>query len=48
MMGERANCRGATRGGLAAPLPLLVVFGLFLAAIGYLVAASLTRRSAPV
>ena len=31
-----------------APLPLLVVFGLFLAAIGYLVAASLTRRSAPV
>lgn len=31
-----------------APLPLLIVFGLFLAAIGYLVAASLTRRSAPV
>lgn len=31
-----------------APLPLLVVFGLFLAAIAYLVAASLTRRTAPV
>jgi hypothetical protein len=32
----------------AAPLPLLVGFGLFLAAISYLVAASLTRRTAPV
>jgi len=31
-----------------APLPLLAVFGVFLAAIGYLVAASLTRRNAPV
>jgi hypothetical protein len=36
------------RGGLVAPLPLLVLFGAFLVAIGYLVAASLTRRSAPV
>jgi hypothetical protein len=49
MTGQRANCHGATaRGGLAAPLPLLVLFGLFLAAIAYLVAASLTRRTAPV
>ena len=32
----------------AAPLPLLVIFGLFLAAIAYLVGASLTRRTAPV
>ena len=32
----------------AAPLPLLVLFGLFLTAIGYLVASSLTRRNAPV
>ncbi len=31
-----------------APLPLLVVFGLFVAAIVYLVTSSLTRRSAPV
>jgi hypothetical protein len=30
------------------PLPLVILFGVFLAAIGYLVAASLTRRSAPV
>ena len=37
-----------TRAGLAAPLPLLVLFGLFVAAIVYLVAASLTRRDAPV
>src|SRR5205814_8847849 len=36
------------RAGLAAPLPLFLLFGLFLAAIVYLVAASLTRRSAPV
>lgn len=32
----------------AAPLPLFVVFGLFVAAIVYLVASSLTRRTAPV
>ena len=37
-----------SRRGLAAPLPLLLVFGLFLAAIVYLVASSLTRRNAPV
>jgi hypothetical protein len=36
------------RRGLVAPLPLLVLFGLFLAAIVYLVAASLTRGNAPV
>jgi hypothetical protein len=36
------------RGGFVAPLPLLILFGAFLAAIVYLVAASLTRRSAPV
>lgn len=35
-------------GGFVAPLPLLILFGAFLAAIVYLVAASLTRRSAPV
>lgn len=34
--------------GLVAPVPLLVLFGAFLAAMGYLIAASLTRRSAPV
>ena len=32
----------------AAPLPLLVLFALFLGAIAYLVASSLTRRNAPV
>ena len=32
----------------AAPLPLLILFGVFLLSIGYLVAASLTRRNAPV
>src|SRR2546423_8279848 len=31
-----------------APIPLLLLFGAFLAAIVYLVAASLTRRDAPV
>jgi hypothetical protein len=36
------------RDGLVAPLPLLLLFGAFLAAIAYLVAASLTRRNAPV
>ena len=36
------------RGGLIAPLPLLLLFGAFLAAMVYLVAASLTRRTAPV
>ena len=36
------------RSGLAAPLPLLILFGLFLAAIAYLVSASLVRRDAPV
>jgi hypothetical protein len=35
------------RRGLAAPLPLLVLFGAFLVAIVYLVTASLTRRTAP-
>jgi hypothetical protein len=34
--------------GFAAPLPLLVLFAAFLVAIIYLVAGSLTRRSAPV
>ena len=29
------------------PLPLLIGFGVFLVAMGYLVAASLTRRTAP-
>ena len=42
---SRGSLPIATR---AAPLPLLVVFGLFLAAIAYLVASSLTRRTAPV
>ena len=36
------------RRGIVAPIPLLVLFGAFLAAIVYLVAASLTRRQAPV
>jgi hypothetical protein len=36
------------RAGLAAPFPLLFLFVAFLAAIGYLVAASLVRRTAPV
>src|SRR5688500_4956285 len=30
-----------------APLPLLIGFALFLAAVGYLVASSLSRRSVP-
>ena len=38
----------APRAASPLPLPLVVVFALFLAAIAYLVAASLTRRSAPV
>jgi hypothetical protein len=37
-----------TRRAIIAPLPLLVFFGVFLVAIIYLVAASLTRREAPV
>jgi len=36
------------RDGIVAPIPLLLLFGAFLAAIVYLVAASLTRRNAPV
>ena len=36
------------RAGIVAPLPLLVLFALFLAAIVYLVSASLVRRNAPV
>ena len=44
--GERASCHAGA--GVVAPLPLLILFGAFLAAIGYLVASSLTRRSAPV
>lgn len=36
------------RRAASAPLPLLVGFGLFVVALGYLVAASLTRRHAPV
>lgn len=31
----------------SAPLPLLIGFGLFIAALGYLIAVSLTRREAP-
>ena len=34
--------------GFVAPLPLLALFGAFLVAMGYLIVASLTRRSAPV
>jgi hypothetical protein len=34
-------------GGRAAPWPLLIGFAVFVLAMGYLVAASLTRRSAP-
>ena len=37
-----------TRTGYSAPIPLFAGFGLFLVAIAYLVAASLTRRTAPV
>ena len=37
-----------SRAGFVAPIPLLALFGAFLAAIVYLVAASLTRRQAPV
>jgi hypothetical protein len=36
------------RRAAGAPLPLLAGFGLFVAALGYLVAASLTRGDAPV
>ena len=39
--------RASRRTGAALPIPLLVVFGAFVVTIGYLVAASLTRRSAP-
>ena len=39
--------RQSARAGTVVPIPLVVVFGLFVVAIGYLVAASLTRRSAP-
>jgi hypothetical protein len=42
MPSGRAGTRGA-----AAPLPLLLGFALFVVAMGYLLAASLTRRSAP-
>ena len=38
----------SSRVGIVAPIPLLLLFGAFLAAIVYLVAASLTRRQAPV
>ena len=34
--------------GLVAPIPLLVLFGAFIVAIVYIVAASLVRRDAPV
>jgi hypothetical protein len=36
------------RAGTTVPIPLLALFGLFLATIVYLVASSLTRRTAPV
>jgi hypothetical protein len=36
------------RRGLVAPIPLLLLFGAFLAAIVYLIAASFVRRTAPV
>ena len=36
------------RAGVVAPIPLLILFGAFLAAMVYLIAASLTRRNAPV
>jgi hypothetical protein len=42
---RRAVRRG---GGFAAPVPLLALFAAFLIAIVYLIAGSLTRRSAPV
>jgi hypothetical protein len=41
----RAVRRGAR--GSAAPLPLLIGFGLFLVAMAYLLTASFTRRAAP-
>ncbi|MDQ3998311.1 MAG: HmuY family protein [Gemmatimonadota bacterium] len=43
--GPRAARRGAR--GSAAPLPLLIGFGVFVVAMGYLLAASFTRRAAP-
>jgi hypothetical protein len=43
--GTRAARRGAR--GSAAPLPLLIGFGVFVVAMGYLLAASFTRRAAP-
>ena len=36
------------RSGSTTPIPLLVLFGVFVVAIVYLVASSLTRRTAPV
>src|SRR5258705_76118 len=39
---------GSRRRAARAPLPLLIVFALFVAALAYMVAASLARRSAPV
>jgi hypothetical protein len=44
----RSVMRVKPRLGLVAPVPLLILFGAFLAAIVYLIAASLTRRDAPV
>jgi hypothetical protein len=45
-MTQPAGAAGSGRRA-AAPLPLLIGFAVFLVAMGYLVAASLTRRSAP-
>ena len=42
------NSRCPRRAGFVAPIPLLLLFAAFLFAIGYLIAASLTRRQAPV
>lgn len=39
---------GSRRRTARAPLPLLIVFALFVAALAYMVAASLARRTAPV
>lgn len=39
---------GPRRRAARAPLPLLIGFGLFVAGLGYMVAASLARRDAPV
>ncbi|HEY2375549.1 MAG TPA: HmuY family protein [Gemmatimonadaceae bacterium] len=40
--------RWLRRPGVVAPIPLLVLFGAFIAAIVYIVAASFVRRDAPV